>query len=523
MIGRLLDNKYKIIRLIGRGGMGTVYEAEHVILNRRVAIKVLLPMYSSKTSAVKRFIREAQAASAIEHPNIVQVLDFSKEAEGTVYMVMELLKGGSLKSVLDQRGILPIPQAVAIAIQTLSALEAAHVKGIIHRDLKPENIYLSDSSGAEVVKIVDFGVAKFKELAGGGINLTRTGSVPGTPNYLAPELAKGGKEIDERIDIWAIGVVLYEMLTGTVPFVGENYNEVLSKILMAEVTPVRELSADVPEGLAMVVEKALAKDKEARYHGADEMFEALLPFQGPSGTALRTTTVLTGVDEEMLPRTPTGGGGVRRSSASGDALDPQLLAMTDSRPTHAQRSVRTVFGVIALSLAAAAGLLFGLLFNGTEDGKGEPAATAAQSMSMPADERHATGRGDGPGDDAPPIGGETPPGAAPDAADVTIELTGLPDGARVSVDGETMSLPLELERSDTERVLKITASGYRDYEQRVVPSTDRRLDISMKKAKPKATVKSKRKARRDRQTPTQEKDEPKSKSGGPWRQNPFAD
>ncbi len=508
MLGRLLDNKYKVIRLIGRGGMGTVYEAEHIILNRRVAIKVLLPMYSSNTAAVKRFIREGQAASAIEHPNIVDVLDFCRESDGTVYIVMELLKGVSLKVLLDQRGALPVAQVVSISFQVLSALQAAHVKGIIHRDLKPENIFLSATPGGEQVKIVDFGIAKFKEIAGGPIELTRTGSVPGTPNYLSPELASGGKNADERIDIWAMGVVLYEMLTGRVPFVGDNYNEVISMILMSPVVPVRELSTDVPEGLAQIVEKALAKRKEERFASADEMYEALLPFRGTGGGALRTTNVLLGQTSgsgtnPSYPQISALSNNVSRSS------DSMILAMTDSRPSRPRRSVWTLLSIIAVIVSGAVGVVFGVSINDKAPPNheaGEPSVKASP-------------------DPEPTVPPETPSVAAEKSAEkaaptmVTIDMEGLPPRSRITVDGVAQKLPLKVARSDSPTVLKVKAPGYAPHEASVIPTHDRRLSINLKKLKPKGK---RPKAKNDTKTKDDAKTKP-PKEGEKWRNNPFAE
>ena len=287
--------------------MGVVYEAEHILLHRKVAVKVMHENFTQKPGAVERFFREAQAASSLGHPNIIDVQDFGKEEDGTIYMVMELLKGDNLDDLLQKRGNLPPGRVAGIVLQTLSALSVAHNRGIIHRDLKPDNIFLAvDALGREEVKLLDFGVAKFADAGDDKLGLTKTGTVLGTPYYLAPEQAKGGKGIDARIDIWSVGVMMYEMLTGRMPFEGDNYNEILGKILLEEPTSLAEVAPHVPKALVAIVERALMKDRDQRYDNVVQMIEEMMPFRNHKGVPM-STPAETALQNSVIPP-PFGGG-----------------------------------------------------------------------------------------------------------------------------------------------------------------------------------------------------------------------
>ncbi len=448
MIGKTLGEKYKIIRLVGRGGMGIVYEAEHLLLHKRVAVKVLLPMYASKTQQIRRFVREGQAASAIEHPNILEIKDLCQDPDGTMYIVMELLRGRSLKRLLEQRQVLPVAQAVNICLEVLSGLEAAHANGVIHRDLKPENIFLSARGGLEQVKIVDFGVAKFVETSASSLSLTATGAMPGTPYYMAPEQAKGGKHADEQTDIWALGVVMYEMLTGKMPFEGDNYNEVLSQILLAPLRPVQELSADVPEELAAVVHKALSKDKTQRYVSAWEMTEALLPVRASVGLVPRTTEVL------GRSASPAVHGNVSADPSSADSADSDLMAMTISSPTMSRPSNRAWYVSAAVVLLIAGVSLFSFLRKDGDTMKqiqpfGEGLSAHAAAQAPPVLETNETN------DEKAPVEDVSKVAAAPRT--VTVNIQGLPYHASIAINGDPRELPLVLSKSEEQVTFRITA------------------------------------------------------------------
>jgi serine/threonine protein kinase len=263
LIGVTIDGRYRILTVLGEGGMGTVYEAEHVEIGKKFALKILHPLYSRQADLVSRFRREARAASTIGHPNIVDVSDFGTTDDGLFYCVMERLEGVELGDVLGDLGRLPPERAVAIATQMCRALAAAHAAGIIHRDLKPENVFLTTRDNvADFVKILDFGIAKApgaEETA----RLTSPGIAMGTPEYMAPEQA-AGKGSDARSDVYAVGAILYEMMTGRAPHEGDNAMEVLHKKANENPVPVRALRPDVPENLESVIMRSLEREPSAR-------------------------------------------------------------------------------------------------------------------------------------------------------------------------------------------------------------------------------------------------------------------
>ena len=278
LVGCTLDGRYRVVRVIGEGGMGVVYEALHIVLEKRVAIKVLRDTFSARADVVERFRQEAKSASRIGHPNIVDVSDFGETPSGQSYIVMEMLTGEDLADLLARVRVLPPMRAVRIVYQVARALDATHKKNIVHRDLKPENIYLVERDGAhDFVKVVDFGVAKMSEPETmKGRKLTRTGMLFGTPEYMSPEQALG-QSFDHRIDIYALGAILFELLTGRVPFVGESFMGILSQHGHAPLPSLQSVnpSVSVSHELTAIVQRALAKDPAARYQTMDELAEGL--------------------------------------------------------------------------------------------------------------------------------------------------------------------------------------------------------------------------------------------------------
>ena len=287
--GEIIDGKYRTIRLIGEGGMGAVYEAENIRIHRKVAIKVLHAGVAETAEAVQRFEREAQAAGRIGSEHIVEVLDLGNLASGDRYMVMEFMDGDSLGGRIKTKGRLSPAELYPIAHQLLAALEAAHGAGIIHRDLKPDNVYLLRSRGgvADFVKLLDFGISKFNQLSGdSGFSMTRTGAVMGTPYYMAPEQAKGAKDADHRVDLYAAGVILYESVTGEVPFNADTFNELLFKIVLEEPRPVQQLVPQIDLGFAAIINKAMTRDPAARFQTAKEFQLALEYWANNAGPEL---------------------------------------------------------------------------------------------------------------------------------------------------------------------------------------------------------------------------------------------
>jgi serine/threonine protein kinase/class 3 adenylate cyclase len=265
--GELADERYRIKDFLGSGGMAKVYLAYDENLRRDVAIKVLLQRYAGDEEFVERFEREAYNAASLSHPNIVQVYDRGETKDGTYYMVMEHMPGGTLKDLILKKAPLPPREAIALTLQIAEALQAAHERGVIHRDIKPQNVLLDDRGNA---KVADFGLAR----AADATALTRTGAVLGTPHYVAPELSEG-QPATPRSDLYGLGVVLYEMLTGELPYDAETPMRVLSKQLGGQLRPPREINPDVPERLNAVATRLLASDPEDRYRDATELVSEL--------------------------------------------------------------------------------------------------------------------------------------------------------------------------------------------------------------------------------------------------------
>jgi tRNA A-37 threonylcarbamoyl transferase component Bud32 len=277
----LIGGRYRILRKIGEGGMGEVYLAEHIYIEKRVAIKLLRADVLSNQEAVIRFRQEARSASSIGHDNIIQIDDFGTLPDGRIYMAMEFLEGMALNDILAQ-GPLPMPRALDIIIQVGRGLAAAHAKGITHRDMKPENIFVTQKEGRDIPKLLDFGIAK---VSGGdtGQNLTVAGAIFGTPFYMAPEQAMGAK-MDHRVDVYAMGVILYEIFTGTVPFKADNFMGILTQHITSEAVPPSQMAHSngriIPPPLEAIIQKAMRKNPAERYQSMNELVQALADFGG---------------------------------------------------------------------------------------------------------------------------------------------------------------------------------------------------------------------------------------------------
>ncbi|MCC6216844.1 MAG: protein kinase [Polyangiaceae bacterium] len=266
-VGSVVAERYRIVALLGEGGMGVVYRAEHVHMRKPVALKVLHRELTANQEVVARFEREAIAAGRIEHANVASATDFGRLEDGSFYLVLELIGGRSLREVIDGGG-LPVRRALHVVEQVALALDAAHRAGIVHRDLKPDNVMLVEREGdPDFVKVLDFGIAKLSAGEAGEPQLTQVGHVFGTPEYMAPEQAQGGT-VDARADVYALGIVLYELLTGRTPFAGDDLVVVLARQLTEAPAPLPET---VPAVLRGLVESMLAKDPSARVQTADEV------------------------------------------------------------------------------------------------------------------------------------------------------------------------------------------------------------------------------------------------------------
>jgi serine/threonine-protein kinase len=357
--GQIIENKYRIIRLIGEGGMGSVYEGENTFIRRRVAIKVL-HAHSVSDETVRRFEREAQAAGCIGSDHILEVLDLGSFANGDRFMVMEYLDGETLGARMS-RGRMNPRDVLAIARQVLIGLHAAHLANIVHRDLKPDNIFiLREKAGrADFAKIIDFGISKFNAL-GGDMGMTRTGAVMGTPYYMSPEQAQGAQGIDGRSDVYALGVILYEALAGYVPFDGDTFNELLFKIVLSNPRPLSQVAPALDPRLIALVEKAMARDLASRFQSADEMIRALDAQFGtaesgdPQVTAVLPVVAAPTLGGPSAPGLPAAG-----SLAAGAAPGlPTGNTWTASQADIPKHSNAPAYAIAALSVLLLAGGAF---------------------------------------------------------------------------------------------------------------------------------------------------------------------
>jgi serine/threonine-protein kinase len=379
--GQLFGN-FRIVRLIGEGGFGEVYLAENPLIDRRVAVKVLHAALAQDGELVRRFLNEARAASAIRHPNIIEVLDAGGTPDGSPYILMEFLEGVSLQKRLADAGRLALAQVLNIANQAGSALAAAHAVGIVHRDLKPENLFLVPDAGApggERVKVLDFGIAKIKHSgAAGGTVRTQTGFIMGSPAYMSPEQCKDSADVDLRADVYSFATILYELLTGRTPYVGATGTELLIMHLTETPRPLRALAADVPAHVESAIMRALSRARDDRFDTVSAFLSALrgVAVGGtailgqPSSSALSLARVPR--TERIVPVQPNTT--FSRSSGELDAAssDDALVTATRSR----RRMLFAVAGVAVAGLA-----LFLLLRPGHHSVP--PTATSASSGVAP--------------------------------------------------------------------------------------------------------------------------------------------
>ena len=366
----LVAGRYRIVRRIGRGGMGTVYEAEHVAIGRRVALKLLAERYAKDPIVRARFEREARATTTIAQPHVVEVLDMGITEDGQPFIVLELLEGETLGEHLAREGRLEPAEAAWVGFQVFSALAVAHARGVVHRDLKPDNVYLQTRAGdARYVKLLDFGVSKLLNEPL-DLDLTQTGSVMGTPRYMSPEQARGQHDLDHRIDVFTAGILLYEMLSGRTPYQGDSYNAMLAALLEQTPPALRDIAPEVPPELAELVTRAMAKDREER-PAVSEALAVLRRFAAPARIAAEPDLPVPPAPAPRLGRTlPT-------PTPSPDAPTEMIFTTAPSGPrpmppapapgvaVAARAPRRPLRWVLALGvLAAAAGGFFVLRSRG---------------------------------------------------------------------------------------------------------------------------------------------------------------
>jgi len=280
----LVAGKYRLTRLLGRGGMGTVWEGVHEHLGTRVAVKFIDSEHAASDDVRQRFVNEARAAARLRSKHVVQIYDQGVGDDGRPYIVMEFLAGEPLDHRLDREGRLAPEETARIALHVCRALARAHESGVVHRDLKPENVFLvrDEEDHMDIAKVVDFGIAKFTDPSTSGSSSTRTGAVLGTPQYMSPEQARGLRSVDHRTDLWALGVIVYRSLTGTLPFKGEAVGDLLVNICTGDVPVPSSIVADVPPGFDAWVRRALSREPGERFQSAAELSDALAEVCGVS-------------------------------------------------------------------------------------------------------------------------------------------------------------------------------------------------------------------------------------------------
>ncbi len=445
---------------------------------------------------VERFYNEARTSAAIGHEHIIEITDMGSH-NGAPFIVMEFLEGHALTDLMQER-VFTVPEAVAICTQVLDALNAVHAAGVIHRDLKPDNVHILNKSGRQFVKILDFGISKLKSPEVQDMHLTRTGTVLGTPYYMAPEQAAGKKEQDHRIDIYAAGVILYEMLTGALPFTGDNYNALLAAILTEEAPMPRTYNPDIPVELENVIMMAIAKQPALRYPNAIRFMEALRPFapawmgrsskvpgliqtQGGMGAPMphmMTNAELGSSQTLMAPSPlPTGSGPVVQFPTPGvqtGATDWSVTADSEVVPRKSKAPIIAavvIVLVLVIGGGVAAALVIPSLLKGRGDKDGPTDQVAAQKVD-PVKE---------------PDEVEDPPALTPEemaAPKVLLTLLGMPEGAEVTLDGVVLtSLPAEVPKLTRERKLSVIADGYQEWESVLILDAPKTVKVDLQPEK----------------------------------------
>jgi len=385
--GQVLDGKYVVEKVLGCGGMGVVVRAYHRILDDRVAIKFLLPEATLVPEAVARFTREARAATKIKGEHVVRVIDVGQFQTGEPYIVMEYLQGRDLGQVVRERGPMPVAEAVDYVLQGCEALAEAHALGIVHRDLKPANLFVTKHpDGSALVKVLDFGISKLTNAAGSGpdLGLTKTSAMMGSPLYMSPEQMASARDVDAGTDIWAIGAVLYELLSGRPPFDAETLPQLCAMVLQSRAAPLDEVRPEVPAEVARIVDRCLEKDRAKRFRDVGELARALRDF-----APRRARVSVERISRILEPAGPDAG-----ATALPQSL-PESISPSDAAPRVAtavswgETAPSVPKGSRApLALAAAIALVIvggvALLLRGALGGGDAPAATSAVESAVAA-------------------------------------------------------------------------------------------------------------------------------------------
>lgn len=395
--GDVVDGKYRVEERIGIGGMGVVVAARHLQLKQKVALKFLLPEGLRKKGVKERFMREARAAVAIASEHIARVIDVGALPSGIPFIVMEHLEGTDLSRLLDDRGAFTPEEAAGYVLEACEAIAEAHALGIVHRDLKPSNLFLTHKpDGTQIIKILDFGIAKSGENdetpERHSLHLTGGRAVLGSPPYMSPEQVRAPKTVDHRTDIWSIGICMYELLTNSMPFGGDELQETFAQILEKQPTPIRDLVTGVPEGLAKVVTKCLSKKREDRYADVGELARALVPFG--SGTWMQSAdrvaaTLARGamgaMEDASGPRLRPPPSSQRLEIPSAprrDSMQPELTA--NARAKDGSGNKKLVIGVVATFSVVGIALIAGTTLADRSAARIDEATAASAAKSAAA-------------------------------------------------------------------------------------------------------------------------------------------
>lgn len=465
--GQTLEGRYRVIRLLGEGGMGAVYLGEHAIIGKRVAIKLLHTEFSENEQVVKRFIGEARTAAAIGHKNIIDVMDVGVSYAGEPYVVMEYLEGESLASLLDREKRLDLPAASAILEPVLLGLSAAHQKGIVHRDLKPDNIFLVHRPDeAPAVKIIDFGIAKFafdKKQS----RITRPEEVFGTPSYMSPEQIRSSGEVDQRSDLFSMGIILYEMLVGELPFAAENNAGLILQIMTADPRPPQQLFPDFPALVEPVLRRALAKSLDERFQNAAEMLDSIRELTTSVERQQRLTQLSTGMKRGVA----RGDLGTNVKSGRGHNVAAEVISGITSQATpkawaraitlKLQQS-KWYWGLGGLLLVVVvAGFSLWKPASGSTSGAAplQPSVALAPSPILLLDKTESTAR----------------------TEEVQITVAGAPDGATITYDGAIVPMnPFRVKRGNAIAPLRVDKPGFGPFSYAVLPSQNRVVEVTLK-------------------------------------------
>jgi eukaryotic-like serine/threonine-protein kinase len=460
-VGQTIGN-YRLTARLGEGGMGVVYLAEHPVIGKKVALKAIHPELSRNAEVVSRFITEAKSVNQIGHEHIVDIADFGTTPGGEFYFIMEYLQGEAMSDRLKREGRLDATRAMVIGAQIADALDASHEHGIIHRDLKPENIFLLQRGGSkDFVKVLDFGLAKLTQSEEKVTHKTRAGSVMGTPYYMAPEQCEGKTEIDHRADIYSLGVLLFEMLTGKVPFGGDGYGEIIVKHITMPPPSVRSLVPELSPELDLILFRALAKDREQRFQTMAELRDALLD---PNRYASAAPVVAVPDDLSGVARaaSPMARSEMDISSKLGPGFGSGngIVRHSGTAPSTFRQGMGEIIDDLTPKRKTSRALLFAAL-----------ACVTGAVVAMATQSRH----------DARPVG---PIAALPSRpTTVRVNFNSDPDGAMVSTsDGKTLGLtPLSIEvpYSDSAVEYLFKKQGYEGKTMYIVPNLPSPLFATM--------------------------------------------